>query len=175
MEPIEEWMTAKKIRVGAAELIFEDPTWAQGDGYFHPETHEVPMMKGDELTAVPSYKMPCDFPRCQCSMGSAERCNRPKGTVEEQQALHAFLNMASMAERTPERDMVTLPKHYARFPIEPIRFICENNLNFFQANIVKYILRWDAKNGLEDLRKAKRYLEMFIKFVQKDPDWWKAA
>ncbi len=71
-------------------------------------------------------------------------------------------------------DAIVLPEHYARFPIEPIRFIVENNLNFMQGNIVKYVLRWDAKNGLEDLRKAQRYLTMLMKFVAKDPDWWKA-
>jgi hypothetical protein len=81
----------------------------------------------------------------------------------------AFVNIAEAIERG---DKVVLPEHYARFAIEPVRFICENNLNFFQGNIIKYILRWDAKNGLEDLRKAKRYLEMFIKFVEKDPNWW---
>ncbi len=78
----------------------------------------------------------------------------------------------------PERDAstkdnVVLPEHYARFNIEPIRFICENNLNFFQGNIIKYILRHDAKNGLEDLKKARRYLDMFIEFVEKNPDWWR--
>lgn len=74
----------------------------------------------------------------------------------------------------PIPDNVTLPKHYARFKIEPIRFICENGLDFFAGNIVKYVLRHDAKNGLEDLRKAKRYLEMLIKFTEGNPDWWKA-
>lgn len=70
-------------------------------------------------------------------------------------------------------DMVVMPEHYARFKIEPIRFICENNLNFFQGNIIKYVLRHDAKNGLEDLKKARRYLDMFIKFVEGDADWWR--
>ncbi len=71
-------------------------------------------------------------------------------------------------------DPVNLPKHYARFKVEPIRFICENGLNFFQGNIVKYICRHDAKNGLEDVRKAKRYLEMYEQFLLGNPDWWKA-
>lgn len=71
-------------------------------------------------------------------------------------------------------DMVVLPEHYSRYKLEPIRFICENNLNFFQGNLIKYILRYDAKNGLEDLEKAQRYLTMFILFVKGDPDWWKA-
>jgi Protein of unknwon function (DUF3310). len=66
---------------------------------------------------------------------------------------------------------VVLPNHYARFKIEPITFICENKLDFFQGNIVKYVCRHDAKNGVEDLKKAKRYLEMYIKFIQDDPTW----
>src|SRR5262245_5708113 len=59
-------------------------------------------------------------------------------------------------------DKVNLPEHYARFAIEPIRFIGENKLDWFQGNIVKYVLRHDAKNGIEDLHKARRYLDMYI-------------
>lgn len=69
-------------------------------------------------------------------------------------------------------DMVNFPSHYARFKIEPIRFAMENNLSFLQANILKYIMRYDAKNGLEDLRKASRCLDMLIEFVKGNEDWW---
>lgn len=71
------------------------------------------------------------------------------------------------------KDNVTLPSHYARFKIEPVHFICENKLDFFQGNVVKYVCRHDAKNGIEDLKKCIRYLEMYIKYLQDDPDWWK--
>lgn len=60
-------------------------------------------------------------------------------------------------------DAVNLPQHYARFKIEPVRFICENGLNFFQGNAVKYICRAEHKNGDEDIRKAIRYLEMWLR------------
>lgn len=75
--------------------------------------------------------------------------------------------------RMTEVDMVNLPPHYASFAIEPIRFAQENGLDFLQGNIIKYLTRWKLKNGLEDLAKAKRCLEMYIRFVQKNPDWWK--
>ena len=68
-------------------------------------------------------------------------------------------------------DNVVLPKHYSRFQIEPVRFIGENQLNFFQGNVVKYILRYDAKNGIEDVRKAKRYARMFELFLMGHPEW----
>ena len=54
------------------------------------------------------------------------------------------------------------PNHYSRFVIEPIDFIERNNLGFAVGNVVKYVCRFDAKNGLEDLKKAQRYIEFLI-------------
>lgn len=71
-------------------------------------------------------------------------------------------------------DAVTLPQHYARFKIEPIRFMVENfGAGVLVSKIIKYTVRYDAKNGLEDLNKAKRCCEMLIKFIEGDEDWWK--
>lgn len=75
----------------------------------------------------------------------------------------------------PAPDNVTLPGHYGRFKIEPIRFAAENGLDFFQSNVVKYVCRHDAKNGIEDLKKARRYLDMYIAFKEGREDWWTPA
>lgn len=73
------------------------------------------------------------------------------------------------------RDNVTLPDHYKRFKLEPIYFIGENSLDWFQGNIVKYVLRHRLKNGKEDLLKVIRYAQMYIKKeYEHDPDWAKA-
>jgi hypothetical protein len=50
--------------------------------------------------------------------------------------------------------------HYKHFPIQPIEFINKNNLRFNIGNVIKYAVRAEHKNGLEDLRKAKHYLEL---------------
>lgn len=52
--------------------------------------------------------------------------------------------------------------HYSDLTVEPIQFIEANNLGFHEGNIVKYISRWKDKNGLEDLKKAKWYLDRLI-------------
>ena len=70
-------------------------------------------------------------------------------------------------------DNVNLPAHYARFKIEPIRFITENGLPFLPGNVIKYTCRYDAKNGIEDLRKARRCLDLMIAHLEGDTDWWK--
>lgn len=52
--------------------------------------------------------------------------------------------------------------HYSDLNIEPIQFIEANSLGFHEGNIVKYISRWQAKNGIEDLKKAKWYVERLL-------------
>lgn len=63
-------------------------------------------------------------------------------------------------------DNIKNPEHYARFSIEPIDFIMTNKLEFWQGNIIKYVVRYDSKNGIEDLRKARQYLDMQIKRME---------
>lgn len=70
-------------------------------------------------------------------------------------------------------DPVHLPAHYARFKIEPVYFIGENNLPFWMGNVIKYVCRWDHKDGIQDLKKARRYLDMQIKKLEGDPQWAK--
>ena len=43
------------------------------------------------------------------------------------------------------------PPYYTRFRIEPLAFITMNHLDFLQGNIIKYVCRYDGKNGAEDL------------------------
>jgi hypothetical protein len=55
------------------------------------------------------------------------------------------------------------PDHYAKYKIEPISFIVENELDYCQGNIIKYIMRYKDKNGLEDLYKAEWYIKELIR------------
>lgn len=64
--------------------------------------------------------------------------------------------------RAGSYNTITRPAHYARFAIEPLDFIKANNFNFLVGNVIKYVCRFDAKNGLEDLRKAREYLDHII-------------
>ena len=52
--------------------------------------------------------------------------------------------------------------HYKSMEIQPIEFIMKNNLGYCEANVVKYVSRWKAKNGIEDLRKARHYIDLLI-------------
>jgi hypothetical protein len=52
-------------------------------------------------------------------------------------------------------------EHYKNdFKIQPIEFITANKLSFIQASIIKYICRYNKKNGKEDIDKAIHYCEL---------------
>lgn len=56
----------------------------------------------------------------------------------------------------------TGPGHYKDKAIQPWDFIVSNNLSYLEGNVVKYISRWREKGGVDDLRKAKHYIEKLI-------------
>jgi hypothetical protein len=51
---------------------------------------------------------------------------------------------------------------YKNLAIQPIDFILGNGLGFCEGNVIKYVTRWKHKNGIEDLEKAKHYIDMLI-------------
>jgi Protein of unknwon function (DUF3310) len=57
-------------------------------------------------------------------------------------------------------------QHYKELKIEPIVYIEENNLGFHEGNIIKYVSRWRLKNGIDDLKKAKFYIERLIELSE---------
>ena len=52
--------------------------------------------------------------------------------------------------------------HYRSMAMQPIEFILANNLGFCEGSALKYICRYKNKGGIEDLEKAKHYIEMLI-------------
>jgi len=58
--------------------------------------------------------------------------------------------------------------HYKDMAIQPSEFIYRNKLNWLQGNAIKYICRHAAKGGLQDLRKAKHYLNLLIEWEYGD-------
>lgn len=93
------------------------------------------------------------------------------GTLGRQYAI----DIQSDTANAPYTDLkVNHPKHYqSANGIEVIDVIDAftkdlNGVEAFNAgNVIKYICRWRHKNGLEDLNKAKWYLNHLIEHVEK--------
>jgi len=59
-------------------------------------------------------------------------------------------------------EKVISPKHYVGKGMEVIDIIDAFDLNAYEANIIKYVLRHKKKEGVICLRKAKWYLDRMI-------------
>lgn len=57
-----------------------------------------------------------------------------------------------------ELSELSTPTHY-RVAIQPVDYIAANNMDFFHGNVIKYVSRWQGKDGIKDLEKAMDYLQ----------------
>lgn len=77
-------------------------------------------------------------------------------------------------EEAPQResDLIDKQPHYTNSGIEPIELMRKNFSvaefeGFLKGNVLKYMLRYQSKNGVEDLKKAKTYLTWLIEHNEK--------
>tara|TARA_R110001606_G_scaffold383665_1_gene546049 strand:+ start:1043 stop:1360 length:318 start_codon:yes stop_codon:yes gene_type:complete len=90
------------------------------------------------------------------------------------QLRHAeYMKQMAMAEDAGKEaygnvDIVNQPAHYARFNIEPITFIMENDLPFYKGNCIKYVCRAGHKQyeGMTLLESEKKDIEKMIRYGQ---------
>jgi hypothetical protein len=52
--------------------------------------------------------------------------------------------------------------HYKEMSIQAWDYIIANNIGYMEGNIIKYVSRWQLKGGVEDLKKARHYLDKLI-------------
>ena len=52
--------------------------------------------------------------------------------------------------------------HYKRLAIQPAVYCYRNRLDYLSSRAITYLTRWPAKNGLEDLRKARHCIDLLI-------------
>lgn len=81
---------------------------------------------------------------------------------------HRSITAIGTKPTTEVYDNVHKPKHYIRCGVEcrdMIR-VAVSDLSGFEAYVIgsaiKYLWRWKDKNGIEDLKKAREFLNMLI-------------
>lgn len=66
---------------------------------------------------------------------------------------------------------INKPDYYASGQIETKDFIRDKELNFFLGNVIKYVVRAgkkDKSKHIEDLEKAKNYLQFEIEHLKRN-------
>ena len=59
-------------------------------------------------------------------------------------------------------------EHYKNLAIQPVEYIHNNNLGYVEGCVIKYVTRWRSKGGLDDLLKARHYLDVLIELETQD-------
>src|SRR5574338_275262 len=81
-----------------------------------------------------------------------------------------YFNMIDLTDR----DIVNKPEHYRQGDIEcidAIKSATTHKLGIAAvcvANVIKYLWRYESKNGLEDVKKAQWYLNRLVKEIEKN-------
>lgn len=75
----------------------------------------------------------------------------------------------AVEDNKPKRDQIHHPEHYCFGKYEPVKVIQDWKLSFCCGNVLKYIARAGRKDGnsrLQDLLKAKEYIEFEIEWIK---------
>jgi hypothetical protein len=94
-------------------------------------------------------------------------------TIELCPEIHNLKPHETTIEYKAAKDAIN-PDHYRQGGIECITALEAATVNkkgieaVCTANVIKYLWRYEAKNGLEDVKKAKWYLEKLIQHLSSD-------
>ena len=111
----------------------------------------------------------CDSTECPaCKLADAlDFCTIEISTASEDKLNDALSKIGYVD--SSNKESVNHPQHYADGKIEVIDFIEDKKLGFCLGNVVKYVARAgkkDPEKEIEDLNKAKWYLERRIKELE---------
>lgn len=105
----------------------------------------------------------CDCADCQCE-GPCD-CGTAKEETIPQSAFSfrgpETIDMTSMSDKATRLIQVG-GEHYVKYAIQPFDIIDCYGLSFYEGSALKYLLRHRDKNGVEDLKKARHYLDVLI-------------
>lgn len=109
-----------------------------------------------------------------CHFGNVVGGRPCKTTAMEYWELSDECEADVLHDAESEHDAVNSPAHYTSGGIECIDCIKaalgENFMGFLIGNVIKYTYRYKHKNGAEDLKKARWYLDYAIKELTKNAE-----
>jgi hypothetical protein len=107
----------------------------------------------------------------RCKDCHAAAFEKEKAAFEKEKA-KATIDAAGHAKDCRCRICSFSPLYYSRWKMQPIEFIAANDFPWWLANVIKYTCRYDAKGGLDDLKKAQTYLGAKIDELEGKPRFW---
>lgn len=139
-------------------------------------THRIDDINFDLVVGISGCNG-CSFSNTFSSCPRVDTLNGSSVLLCGETSDNIFIKSLSQPKRTPEPPIEPLIKkaeptnalnvqvgggHYKNFGIQPVEYIHANNLSFLEGNVVKYITRHKAKNGIEDIKKVIHYCQLIM-------------
>lgn len=105
-------------------------------------------------------------------IGQATLLTYPDFTEEEREAMEELSrHMESVADKALASDRQVGGEHYRAKSIQPWTAMeswmsAEQFEGYLRGNVIKYIARYKEKNGIEDVYKARHYLERLTEHLE---------
>ena len=97
-----------------------------------------------------------------CEIDSIEVCEIAQNYIKEhEKTVNTIENIEEKITLKELQEMKKdniIPTYYHKGNYDVIEFCNKNEIGFVTGNIIKYIVRYKNKNGIEDLKKVKEYL-----------------
>lgn len=162
LDPLAQVRTAEQYRVAQpGNVWFHNPY--TGAKRSLDEIHADKFgyeLSGDSLEQL-EHEQQCGFPSvgpCVPGCPGQDNCK-----VYSDATPPAFAQQAAqLAQEMRALDKQEGGDHYKKLAIQPIEFIFKNKIGYAEGNVIKYVTRWRDKNGVEDLKKARHYLDLLI-------------
>jgi hypothetical protein len=92
--------------------------------------------------------------------------DKPKRPVAQQPPAQA--DTKTIAPDASALDRQEGGDHYQKLKIQPIEYIHANGIPFAEGCVIKYVSRWRNKGGLNDLEKARHFIDLLIELELKN-------
>ena len=109
---------------------------------------------------------------CEFSDMSDDMLDKCYSWLEEINPIACMFAEVECCDKEPNVDMVNHPSHYTQGGIECIDALKAATVSkkgieaVCTANVIKYLWRYEEKNGIEDVKKARWYIDRLIKEIE---------
>ena len=107
---------------------------------------------------------------CSGTKGFREACNRGSEMSDTENIDWLTEDKCNFEGDTSALDKQVSGSHYKNYEVQPVEFCQKNELNYCESAAIKYLCRHRDKNGLDDLHKAKHYIDLLIELEYADQD-----
>ncbi len=118
------------------------------------------------LNAVGHALTPADVELYVAELHKLTDHGLPSDRIKAEEAIMAARRRVGTLPATPCANSTQVAGSHYRSEIQHWDYVIANDLGYFEGQITKYVTRWRKKNGVQDLHKARHFLQKLIEVAE---------